>query len=212
MSVAFHFRGAALALAVVACEGTIGPRPSLDGPAGVGGGPADVEVASDMGVSSSAPDLAPSGRSDGGESADLDLGTRGDAGIADVGHRGDAGVNERVPVFVAQGHMGRTTVSCDLGRSWTADRSNADGPVCASMDCDHDPGAGRGVVYGDDWFFATFGWGPAGQVFRSRDGIDWTAVSEDTTYAGLAIGNGRLLGGGKWGARLWTELGERGGR
>jgi len=64
-------------------------------------------------------------------------------------------------LFVAVGQASRTTVSCDDGRSWTADRSDMPELRCSaplpdggSTDCDHDPGAGRGIAAGDGWFVA----------------------------------------------------------
>jgi len=119
----------------------------------------------------------------------------------------DAGDDGTVPVFLAQGYAGRTTFSCDLGRTWIGERSASEEPVCKNTDCGHDAGAGRGATFGGGWFFATFGWGPAGSVFRSGDGTTWEAVTEETTYAGLAYGNGILLGGGKWKASLSRDDG-----
>lgn len=51
-----------------------------------------------------------------------------------------------VPMFVAQGHAGRTTISCDDGLSWVAHQSDDDTLDCFDpYDCDHDAGAGRGI-------------------------------------------------------------------
>src|SRR5262245_52167588 len=95
-------------------------------------------------------------RDGSGGSADasaMDAATR-DASAADGGDNG------LVPVFVAQGHVGRTTISCDDGRTWVGNRSDDDSIRCFSgVDCDHHPGAAHGVVFGHGWFFATFGWG-----------------------------------------------------
>src|SRR5690606_6858809 len=101
-------------------------------------------------------------------------GTGGGTGGTSTGGGGSAGV----PLFVAQGHLGRTVISCDGGQSWTADQSNDAEAQCWSgpddePDCDHDPGAGRGIVFADGWFVATFGWGPPGGIVRSRDGVAW---------------------------------------
>ena len=83
---------------------------------------------------------------------------------------------------------------CDDGRSWIANRSNDDSLRCFEpYDCDHDAGAGRGLTYGDGWFFATFGWGPPGGIERSRDGVTWETVLAGTTFGGVAYGAGRLL-------------------
>lgn len=103
-----------------------------------------------------------------------------------------------IPMFVAQGHAGRTTISCDDGRTWVADQSNDDEIGCFNgVDCDHDTGAGRGIAWGDGWFFATFGWGEPGGVRRSRDGVSWETVLSGTTLGGVAYGNGRLVGAGR---------------
>ena len=106
---------------------------------------------------------------------------------------------ELVPLFVAQGALGRTTVSCDDGRTWTANHSDDDRAVCftGGLDCDHNPGAGRGIDHGNGWFVATFGWGPPGAIRRSRDGATWEAVTVGTTFAGVAFGNDQFLAGGR---------------
>ncbi|HJL14222.1 MAG TPA: sialidase family protein [Sandaracinaceae bacterium LLY-WYZ-13_1] len=153
---------------------------------------------------------------DAGAALDASSGPGDDARVGedpggDAGPGGsDGGPPEEglVPVFLAQGYAGRTVVSCDLGRTWTADRSDPEPETCEGIDCGHHAGAARGVTFGDGWFFATFGWGPPGEVRRSRDGATWESVTEETTFAGLAYGNGRLLGGGKWGAQYSPDQGE----
>ena len=54
-------------------------------------------------------------------------------------------------VFMATGHMGRTVMSCDDGKSWINDRSENDNARCWSastdpnyVECDHTPYSGRG--------------------------------------------------------------------
>ena len=134
--------------------------------------------------------------------------------------------SDTVPVFFAAGVVGRTTYSCDLGMSWTGNRSfdlegDADvcgevqpivcydetsgcqfmnGDVCetaATCDCDHHPGAEQGIAYGDGWWVATWGWGPPGSVRRSQDGMTWETVVEGTTFGGLAYGNGSFMAGSR---------------
>lgn len=123
-----------------------------------------------------------------------------------------------VPMFVAQGHLGMTVVSCDDGLTWTGYRSfgteahdlvcgtddtvrcfssecqyrNGDGTCesSASCDCDHHPGSGKGLAYGDGAFVATFGWGRPGVVLRSENGFDWTEVDSGNTWADVAAGDG----------------------
>lgn len=96
-------------------------------------------------------------------------------------------------MFVAQGHGGRTIISCDEGRSWVADQSDEEWSYCSNNDCDHDPGAGRGITWGDGWFFATFGWGSPGTLRRSEDGVRWETVLDGQTLGGVVYGNGRLV-------------------
>lgn len=128
-----------------------------------------------------------------------------------------------VAAFVAQGHMGRTLVSCDDGKSWTADRAFdregdpavcgirsevrcfADGGGCAfhdgktcvtagsRCDCDHHPGAAHGIVFAQGHFVATWGWGKPGSVRRSQDGVHWETVLSGTTFGGVAFGKGRFV-------------------
>lgn len=140
----------------------------------------------------------------------------------------DAGVDggstaHRVPMFVAQGMVGRTTVSCDDGHTWIADRSwdteadphlcNASGPIecyasgstcgfvwydgtCSESpdcDCGHSPGFGKGVVHGAGHFVATWGWGYPGAARRSRDGIRWETTKDGDQFGGLAYGGGRFV-------------------
>ena len=104
-------------------------------------------------------------------------------------------------LFVAVGQASRTTVSCDNGRNWTAGRSDMPELRCSaplpddgSTDCDHDPGAGRGIAAGDGWFVANFGWGAPGTIRRSRDGVTWErVVSNGPTFAAMVYGRGHFL-------------------
>lgn len=145
--------------------------------------------ASDSGPSSS--DAEPGSTTAG------DAGTTGGAATSGTDGGGSESVGDDsgtveptgVPMFVAQGHMGRTIVSCDDGRSWVGDRSNDDDVRCFDgLDCDHDPGAGRGIAWGHGYFVATFGWGSPGGVQRSADGLTWESVLEETTFSGVAFG------------------------
>lgn len=142
-------------------------------------------------------------------------GAGGDGGSPAMGGSG-GGAPMGVPLFVAQGHLARTTISCDDGQSWVAERSSDPSAECWSEnnlpDCDHDPGAGRGITWGEGWFVATFGWGPPGGISRSRDGVAWQEVLSGTTFAGVAYGNGVFLAGdgvpqrSSDGGATWTEL------
>jgi hypothetical protein len=141
--------------------------------------------------------ISPQGEDDGGSG--------GDAGSGDAGS-GDAG---STPVFVAQGHAGRTTVSCDDGNTWVANRSDNDSIVCFTngVDCDHQSGAGRGITFGQGYFVATFGWGAPGTVRRSRNGVQWeTMLSSTESFAGVVFGADTFMLGGRP-PRLSTDRG-----
>lgn len=99
-----------------------------------------------------------------------------------------------VPVFVAQGYMGRTTISCDDGRTWIADRSDDAALRCFSggIDCDHNGGRAMGVTIADGWIVATWGWGEGNSVRRSRDGRTFSRVLDGTVFAGIEASAGRL--------------------
>jgi hypothetical protein len=148
---------------------------------------------------------ADSGRSDNGaqSSSDSSVDPSADASSAsDTGADADV-IDSAVvvpsgrPLFVAQGHQGRTTVSCDDGRTWVADQSDDPNARCFQngLDCDHQAVTAKGLAFGDGWFFAAFGWGTPGTVFRSQDGIDWSPVLTGNIFGGLAYGGGNLLAG-----------------
>ncbi|MCA9621494.1 MAG: hypothetical protein KC731_20875 [Myxococcales bacterium] len=140
---------------------------------------------------------------------------------AGAGGEGGAAPPGKVPVFVAQGHMGMTAVSCDDGNTWTGYRTfeteaspllcgdttmvscfsgpcsyldgNGQCQQSTTCDCDHSPGSGKGLAYGDGAFVATFGWGQPGVVLRSENGFDWTEVDSGHTYADVAAGDGMIV-------------------
>lgn len=145
-------------------------------------------------------------------------------GSGDASGAPDASVEEGAPAFVLQGHMGRTAVSCDDGRTWIGERAfDVDGHALACgetqavrcwntdcnfvdndscrtespCDCDHHPGAARGLTFGSGWFVATFGWGPPGAVFRSRDGFTWEMVHQGSTFGGVGFDGDRFLLGAR---------------
>jgi hypothetical protein len=122
--------------------------------------------------------------------------TTGGPGSASTG----AGGNNPglVPVFVAQGHLGRLMVSCDDGQTWVANQSADDAETCWGddnlPDCDHSPWAGRGLAFGNGAFVATFGWGYPGVLRRSVDGATWEDVwMEQPTFADIAFGKGLFV-------------------
>jgi hypothetical protein len=124
----------------------------------------------------------------------------------------------KIPIFVAQGDMGRTMVSCDDGNTWVGNRSwdlEGDPLVCGSkqakrctdMNCSYSvngqcktepccydtPDISKGVIYGAGAFVATWGWGQPGSVRRSTNGIDWTTTHPDDSFGGVAFGSGKFV-------------------
>jgi hypothetical protein len=131
-------------------------------------------------------------------------------------------VPDGVAIFVAQGMVGRTTISCDDGLTWVGERSwdlegdphlcgssepvqcFAEGATCSqtwfdgtcameACDCGHSPGFSKGVVYGAGVFVATWGWGWPGAVATSTNGVDWTTTLDGDTFGGLRFGGDRFV-------------------
>ncbi len=100
---------------------------------------------------------------------------------------------KQVEVLVAQGHMGRTVVSCDDGQSWIHDRSDDDNARCwvsgdpNYVECDHHSGAGRGIDFGAGYFYANFGHGAPSTLRRSSDGFNWTVIQNLPRSAGSVL-------------------------
>lgn len=198
---------------------------------GDGGQPTDVG-AEDGGRAGDSGEPEDSGRpEDAGDSEDtgtedtgIPLDTGVDMGVPDTGAPDtgapDSGVGPATPVFVLQGDVGRTAISCDDGQSWIGNRSfdvEADPLVCSSSDavrcydqscrymasdgcrtaspcdCSHHPGSAKGLVYGNGWFVATFGWGFDGKVLVSSDGFVWQPAVQGATFGGIGYGDGRFL-------------------
>lgn len=194
------------ALAVVGCGDS-------GGDSGAGGSAGSAGVGANGGSgNASTGGSAHAGGSGGTHGGDGGSGNGGIAGAGGSGANAGAGgsgggqPSGSVPMFVAQGHLGRTLISCDDGQSWTADRSDDDQHTCWSGDandveCDHQSTAGRGLVYvpsaNDEpgTFVSTFGWGQPGSIRTSRDGVTWTPTLTGRTFAMLAYGNGTLMAG-----------------
>lgn len=180
-------------LAVVACEGVAIDQPVVDG--GTSGRDAGhVEDASAIGQDAGANDEVDAGTIevdggelaiDGGTEIEVDAGTAVDAGHAPTG----------VPIFVAQGYQDRTTISCDDGRTWIANRSVDDASRCftGGLDCDHQAGRAKGLTYSRGHFVGTWGWGSPGAVKRSVDGRTWETTLTGRTFGGIAGEGGSAL-------------------
>lgn len=147
------------------------------------------------------PDAARTPRDAAADPADAraptgDGGAGGDAGDPP----GDDAGPSAVPILVAQGYAGRTTISCDDGRTWIEDRSLDDAIRCfapGGPDCDHHAGRAKGIVYSHGWFVATWGWGEPGSVQRSRDGVSWETTLAGQTFGGIAASEDVLLLGAR---------------
>ena len=123
---------------------------------------------------------------------------------------------------MATGHMGRTVMSCDDGKSWINDRSENDNARCWSastdpnyVECDHTPFSGRGLDASAGYFYTNHGWGSNGSVKKSRDGINWEIIQTGYWGGGIAaFGTNNLFRyteGGGWFRSAnqgtnWTEL------
>ncbi len=122
------------------------------------------------------------------------------------------------PAFIAQGHMGRTMLSCDDGHTWIANQSLDDGVRCfEGLDCDHHEGSGTSLsAGGETTLVATWGWGTEGRIMTSTDGVEWTEVLVGPTFSGTAFGNDVVIAGARvpWRASMtaddWVELPDSG--
>ena len=105
----------------------------------------------------------------------------------------------KVDVFMAFGKMGRTIMSCDDGVTWINDRSDDDAARCwtpgpTNVDCDHNQYSSTGLDSGaDGWFYTQYGWGSAGTVRRSRNGVNWEVVRSGDWGGGLAVANNHVV-------------------
>jgi hypothetical protein len=169
--------------------------------------------------------VADSGTSVGTAATTAETATTTDATATDEsGGSSDTGSEpEGVPVFIAQGMVGRTTLSCDDGQTWVGERSwdlegnphlcgltepwhcfAEDGSTCAQVwfdgtcsmeacDCGHSPGFSKGIAYGNGRFVATWGWGWPGSVASSTNGIDWTVGLDNDSFGGLRFAGERFV-------------------
>ncbi len=140
-------------------------------------------------------------------------------GGAGAGGRAEGGAPPgKAPMFIAQGDVGRTTISCDDGKSWIGNRSwdiDADplmcgeaqaalcyqadcsyriGDTCEQRECCNDtPDVAKGVIFGNGQCVATWGWGSPGAVRRSTNGVDWTTTFPGDSFGGIAFGDGKFV-------------------
>lgn len=106
----------------------------------------------------------------------------------------------QVYLLVATGHIGRTIISCDQGRTWIRDRSDNQSSRCwvngdpNYVECDHTTNSGRNIEFGDGWFYASYGWGSnAATLRKSRDGYNWQTVATGNSGAGVSYFQGFLI-------------------
>lgn len=193
---AVSFGVSALALALVA---GCGSDPS-------GGSAGSGQTSTDTGAGG---DGSGAGNTTTGAGAGTTTGGDGGGGSAPAG---------KVAILIAQGDVGRTTISCDEGKTWVADHSwdiDADPLMCGQKQsavcygatcsysvndqceqqecCNDSPDVAKGVVWGGGQFVATWGWGQPGAVRRSTNGIDWTTTHPDDSFGGIAYGGGRFV-------------------
>lgn len=187
---------------------------TLQGLGGCGGEPNNVTVAAGagnaaiVGRSSGGGGVSTAGggnaSGNGGGGMEIAGAPGGGAGADGANGASGGGAGEAaakpVGVFVAQGHEGRITRSCDDGLTFPYDHSADDTFRCfvdADHDCDHSAEAGRGLAFGADAFVATWGWGYPGKLQRSTDGKIFDDVMTETpTFADVAYGNSVFVTGG----------------
>ncbi|MDX2015511.1 MAG: hypothetical protein SFW67_35290 [Myxococcaceae bacterium] len=127
-----------------------------------------------------------------------------------------------IGLFVAIGHVERSTISCDDGRTWVANQSGNDGIRCftsapdgGSSDCDHKYGSGRGITWTPRaGFVGNWGWGDPGVIRQSRDGVSWSVVDRGSNFASMVAGaDGTLFAASRSGkvsrsdGAMWTSAG-----
>jgi hypothetical protein len=182
-----------------------GGMPAAAGSGGPAGGGAGTAAAGDSGAVTGA--------------AGTGASVTGAAGTSAVDAGGpEAAPSAKIPIFVAQGQLGRTTISCDDGKTWVGNRSwdlEGDPLVCGAKTagicdtgkcsytvagkcqqetcCYDTPDIAKGVIFGAGKFVATWGWGQPGAVRTSTNGIDWTTTHPNDSFGGIAFGGGRFV-------------------
>ncbi|MBL8938240.1 MAG: hypothetical protein JNM69_26990 [Archangium sp.] len=220
-----RFFGAVLVLALCACDAMVSdPAPSGGGSAAGGGGASAGGTGSAAGGTVTAGGSVAGGAATGGGTASAG-GSAG--GVVNAGGSAAGGAAGSVDagasgLFVAIGHVNRSIVSCDDGRTWVGNRSDNDEIRCftsapdgGSSDCDHKYGAGRGVAFTPRaGFVGNWGWGDPGVIRRSADGVNWSVVDQGSNFASMAVGlDGTLFAASRSGkvsrddGRTWTSAG-----
>lgn len=81
---------------------------------------------------------------------------------------------------------------------WSVDDATCHSdPNATWCDCDHHPGSGTGVAFGDGQFVSSWGWGPKGSLRRTADGAAFAMTDEGSTFTGVAYGQGRFIAGSR---------------
>lgn len=109
-------------------------------------------------------------------------------------------------MFVAAGSGLRTTISCDDGKTWVANKFEKE----TDNDFSHDETAVHDIVYEGGSFFYLAGWGfTTTRIFASNNGIDWTRkyLGGGHEGSGFAAGQGALV----WGENVTIRRSDDGG-
>ena len=198
---------AVVAFCLMGCEAQVSDVPmgggSAGGSAGGAAGGSDAAGGDASAGGSSGGAAAAGGSASAGGAASAG-GSAGGGSVSGGGTAGgavvvvDAGT---IGLFVAIGHVNRSTISCDDGRTWVANQSDNDGIRCftsapdgGSSDCDHKYGSGRGIAWSPaSGFVGNWGWGDPGVIRKSRDGLTWNVVDRGSNFSSMAVGNDGTL-------------------
>jgi hypothetical protein len=200
-------------LLLVGCDAMVTDTPTAGGAAGgaaggsVAGGSAGGaataggEAGGTGGGTAGGTGGASAGGSGGGAAGGSAGGTQAGGSAAGGSAGGSAPDAGTIGLFVAIGHVDRSTVSCDDGRTWVANQSGNDGIRCftsapdgGSSDCDHKYGSGRGIVFTPRaGFVGNWGWGDPGTIRQSRDGVTWAIVDRGANFASMVAGDDGTL-------------------
>src|SRR5262249_17689972 len=135
----------------------------------------------------------------------------------------------KVPIFIAQGMLGRTIVSCDDGNTWVGNHSwdrDGDPLMCRRVQevtcgdpncmylindtctqhqcCDDTPDVPEGIAFGNDMLAGAWGHGQPGAIRSSTDGVTWTTQHVSNAFS-MAFGGGRFVAAGNPGTAWSTD-------